>query len=179
MSTCEWSGVPQRYRNAELMAKTTPQKKLISRLVGGKGLLVCGDIGTGKTHLACAYINELCKIDVHAKYITEYAFADLFTTRHSKETWTAMTSNREIDHCKSYRVLVVDEVGKRELTKNQQIELDELISERYNNELRTIFITNMHPKEFKERIGDRAYDRLKEMDTVTVVVSGESLRGTL
>ncbi len=170
--------VRKRYLDATLESKNDNQKKLLLALVKtNDDLIITGTVGTGKTHIVSAYINALVKNNIFAKYITEYDFADLFTTRHSKDSSVSKESNLEIYHCKNYRVLVIDEVGKRELTKNQNIELDELISARYDNEFRTIIVSNLTPKEIKDRIKDRAYDRLKGNNAQVIVLDGESMRG--
>ena len=170
--------VKKRYAGATLVHKTDIQEKLVKALAQTKNdLIVVGNVGTGKTHLVSAYINALVAKGVFAKYITEYDFADLFTVRHSKDASVSRDANLEIYHCKNYQVLVIDEVGKRELTKNQNIELDELISARYDNMLRTIIVSNLTPLEIKERIKDRAYDRLKGNNAQVIVLDGESMRG--
>lgn len=172
-----WHNIPRRYQHAKLEAMNNTQSEMIKFLRGGKDLIVVGGVGTGKTHLACAYLLKLCKNNIYARYTTEYSFADLFTLRHSRDAQTARDANLAIDHSKNYKLLVVDEVGKRELTKNQKIEIDELISERYNNQLRTIFISNLSKDDFMSRIGDRAVDRLRENGAKVVSMSGGSLRG--
>ncbi len=169
--------VRKRYLGATLSPKGENQEKLINALMNtDNDLIIVGTVGTGKTHTISAFINEIVKNGVYAKYITEYDFADLFTTRHSRDSDVARESNLEIHHCKNYKVVVIDEVGKRELTPNQNIELDELISARYDNMLRTIIVSNLTPAEIKARIKDRAYDRLKGNNAPVIVVEGDSLR---
>lgn len=173
--------VKPRYREAKLLAAEgqPKQRQLISALIDTKDdLIIIGDIGTGKTHLVSAYINLAVAQGIYAKYITEYDFTDLFTMRHSKDAQAAKDANNSIFHCKHYRVLVIDEVGKRELTKNQNVELDELISARYDNMLRTIIVANLTAEEVKKRVKDRAYDRLKGNNAQVIVLDGKSLRGT-
>lgn len=169
--------VRKRYLGATLTPKSEKQVKLIDALMNtDNDLIIVGTVGTGKTHTISAYINELVKNGVYAKYITEYDFADLFTLRHSKDGDIAKEADLEIHHCKNYKVVVIDEVGKRELTDKQNIELDELISARYDNMLRTIIVSNLTPAEIKARIKDRAYDRLKGNSAQVVVLDGDSMR---
>lgn len=169
--------VRKRYLGATLEPKTIKQEKLIEALTKTTSdLIIVGTVGTGKTHIISAFINTLVANGTYAKYITEYDFADLFTIRHSKDADVSRDANLEIHHCKNYKTLVVDEVGKRELTQNQNIELDELISARYDNMLRTIIVSNLTPAEIKARIKDRAYDRLRGNNAQVIVLDGESMR---
>jgi DNA replication protein DnaC len=59
------------------------------------------------------------------------------------------------------------------------IQLEELISYRYNELLPTIFITNMNESEFKSFVGDRVASRLRENKVIRVMMDGEDLRGSL
>jgi len=169
--------IPKRYDNASLSELKPTQKHIIGNLNKTGDLIIQGAIGTGKTYIGCAYANFLIQKEVSARYITEYEFTGLFTHRHSSDTGTAREAEIKINNCKSCHTLIIDEVGKRKLTDNQQVELDELISDRYNNMKRTIFITNLTGEEFKLRIGDRAYDRLRDNEAELITITGKSLRG--
>ena len=169
----------ERYKGAKLIPLNSRQATAVKAMTEKKNdLILIGNVGTGKTHLVSAYIRGLVEQGVYAKYITEYDFADLFTLKASNDPDTQREALNQIHHCKNYRVLVIDEVGKRELTKKQNVELDELISARYDNMLRTIIVSNLTTEEIKERIQERAYDRLKGNGAQVIVLDGESLRGS-
>jgi len=177
---CIAHNLKKRYLSATLEYKNEKQKALVEALAKEEcDLIVVGTVGTGKTHLVSAYIRELVDKNIYAKYITEYEFADLFSLKASSDADTQKEALNSIYHCKNYRVLVIDDVGKRELTKKQNIELDELISARYDNMLRTIIVSNLTPAEIKDRIKDRAYDRLKGNNAKVIVFDGKSMRGDL
>jgi len=170
--------VPKRYATASFNPKTTSQVNLLNNLrAKSNDLIVVGGVGVGKTHIVCGYINYLVQKEIYAKYITEYSFIDLFTLRHSSDTDTAREAEKVIYHTKHYHTLIIDEIGKRELSKKQNIELDELISARYDNMLRTILVSNLTIEEIKDRVKDRAFDRLRGNKAELIVLDGNSLRG--
>ena len=174
----KWANIPLRYQNAEFKAKTKEQETLINALranINGKPLseindmLIYGSVGTGKTHLCISMLLKLAAANVYCRYTTEHNLLDLYFQKRYEE----------FDGFKKVNILVIDELGKRPLQDWQMIQLEELISYRYNNLLPTIFITNMEIKEFKEFVGDRVADRMRENKVVRVLMNGKSLRGNL
>lgn len=170
------SNIPKRYELAEFTPKTKEQEKLVAALkenFSGKDLadvrdmLIVGGVGTGKTHISIGALNALIKSEVYCRYVTEH---ELLETYFRKEY-------TKFDGFKEVTILVIDEVGKRELVDWQMIQLEELISYRYNAMLPTIFITNRTVKEFKEFVGDRVSDRLRDNKIIRVTLDGESMRG--
>jgi len=71
----------------------------------------------------------------------------------------------------------LDELGKRELAEWQRVQLEELLSYRFNEMLPTIYISNLTENRFKEFIGERLTDRLKESNIARFSMVGDSLRG--
>jgi len=55
---------------------------------------------------------------------------------------------------KNSQILILDELGKRELAEWQRIQLEELLSYRFNEMLATIYISNLTENRFKEFICD-------------------------
>lgn len=171
------SNVPKRYLNARLEAKTEEQQKLIHKLILNysnkkleniSDMLINGSIGTGKTHIALAFINKLLEANTYCKYSTEYDLLNLFF----------MKKYDKFNQFKQTDVLIIDELGKRDLLDWQTIQIEELLSYRYNEQLPTILITNRNKKEFKSFVGDRVVDRLKDNNAITITLTGESLRGS-
>lgn len=171
------SNIPRRYLNAQLKAKTEEQKKLINKMMINyankklediSDMLINGTIGTGKTHIALAFINKLLEANTYCKYATEYDLLNLFF----------MKKYDKFNQFKQTDVLIIDELGKRDLLDWQTIQIEELLSYRYNEQLPTILITNRNKKEFKAFVGDRVVDRLKDNNAITVTLTGASLRGS-
>lgn len=174
----KWANIPTRYIDSEFKAANELQEVLVSKLKSNfqgrklndvNDMLIYGSVGTGKTHLVIAMLLKLIKANIYCRYATEHHLLDLYFQK--KYT--------EFDGFKKVNILVIDELGKRELQDWQKIQLEELISYRYNEMLPTIFITNMATDEFKAFVGDRVSDRLRENKVVRVLMEGDSLRGKI
>lgn len=181
------SNIPKRYREAKLEAINEKQENLVSILrenLSGKNpkdirdILIIGTVGTGKTHIVMGALNSLINQGVWCKYATEYDLLDMY---FRKTKANPIDKNSEpyskFDGFRQAKILVIDEIGKRELIDWQKIQIEELISYRYNEMLPTIFITNLNTKEFKKFVGDRVSDRLRDNNIIRVLLDGESLRG--
>lgn len=172
----QYANIPVRYKDAEFIAKTEEQEKLILSFksnVNGKkiseirDMLIFGSVGTGKTHICIAALNKMINRNMYCRYATEYHLMELYFQKKYDE----FNAFKRVD------ILVIDELGKRELADWQIIQLEELISYRYNEMLPTIFITNMNENEFKTFVGDRVASRLRENKVIRVMMNGEDLRG--
>jgi len=73
--------------------------------------------------------------------------------------------------------LILDEIGKRVLAEWQRVQLEELLSHRYNEMLPTVYITNLEQNGFRDFLGSRLTDRLRENGLKRFAFDGESLRG--
>ncbi len=171
------SQIPRRYRDAIFKPLTTTQKQIAQYYIENffkkpleeaTDVLLFGAIGTGKTYLSCAFALELIrKRVIGVRYITEYELLNLYFQKEYIEFKSFKMSS----------VLIVDEIGKRELAEWQRVQLEELLSYRFNEMLPTIYITNLTEKRFKEFLGDRLADRLREANIARFAFVGESLRG--
>ena len=170
------SNIPTRYLDSKITAITAEQETLIKTFRANfnskkfkdmKDILIHGSVGTGKTYLTTALLNKMINVNVYCRYVTEHHLLDLYNQKKYDE----------FEAFKKVNILVIDEIGKRQLVDWQMIHLEELISYRYNEMLPTIFITNLDLVEFKEFVGDRVSSRLRENKVIRVVMEGEDLRG--
>lgn len=137
----------------------------------GDGLVLLGNVGTGKTHLAASCMLYLYQKGVRSKYTTLY---DAIQTIRSE--WSGKRKEDSIlDILKGVPVLVIDEVGVQLSTPNEQAILFDLLDSRYANCLSTIIISNLPREQLKKIVGDRVFDRM--IETMTFVgFSGDSHR---
>ena len=149
------SNIPKRYKKAEFKSKGEIQKTVSDYLTKNflendfevtSDILLFGSLGTGKTYLSCGFaINLIQKKNIDIKYITEYQLLSLYFQKE----YISFTNFRDAD------ILILDEIGKRVLIDWQMIQLEELLSHRFNEMLPTIYISNLTEKQFKTFLGDR------------------------
>lgn len=133
-----------------------------------KSLVLIGNAGTGKTHLACAIIRE-----VGGKYRTA---SDIVEEMRRAKSFTA--NDTEVDIIKYYGhvpLLVIDEIGRGIAATDEKYMLYQIINARYNTRKPTILISNHKKADFLQYIGVAAADRLVESAEIWEL-NGESYR---
>jgi DNA replication protein DnaC len=145
-----------------------------TNLSKGRGLVLSGMPGTGKSHLAIAALQEIMPEHV-----------GLYTTcmnviRAIRQTWRKDAELSETEILNIYSrapLLVLDEIGVQYGTDGEQTILFDVLDRRYRDMMPTIILTNQDKKGFKDFIGDRSFDRLVETSR-WVTFDWESYRAT-
>jgi len=127
-------------------------------------LLMYGNSGTGKTHIAVGLLRELCLIK---KPGTDFYFSVAYHTskdlcaRYRRTTLfnAEETYNHFITDVASVDILVIDEVGKG-ADKNENVIIFDILDKRYQKKLPVILISNMKYQELSELIGEYGLSRL-------------------
>lgn len=158
---------------------------------GGKGLVLHGPPGRGKTHLLCAILREL--IFRHGVACRFVEFTHLISSIKEgidlkQPEATTLTPLVRVP------VLAVDELGKGRKTDFEQSILDELISRRYNAGGTLLATTNFEIRRkdgesaragskenlavpgneiLPERLGERVYSRLLETVLMAPVIGSD------
>ena len=175
--------IPKRYAHCTLESfrESSPVLRLAKKRVqefvdlwpntpDGKGLLLMGGCGAGKTHLAVAALNEVVNSGKPGRVVFTN-FQDLIQEIHASFDSDQAPGKAEILRpLLEADLLVLDELGSQKPTQFVQDILYYVINTRYNEELTTIFTTNYldHQPEAKQerledRIGVRLRSRLAEM----------------
>lgn len=123
----------------------------------GYSILMFGNPGTGKSHLACSIIRSLLP-GITALYAR---VPDVIS--YIRSQWR--TDSQESEHSAKRRfidldLLVLDEIGVQAGSSNEQTLLFEVIDARLSENKPTIFITNLMPKALADVLGDRVMDRI-------------------
>ncbi len=132
-----------------------------SRFEAGGGIVMCGNCGTGKTHLAAAITNEV--ISKHQKSVLFISVMQAI--RRVKETYSQKSDETEGQAIAAFSLpdlLIIDEVGVQFGSNTEKMILFEIINNRYQEMLPTILISNLNLKELSNYVGERIVDRMRE-----------------
>ena len=136
----------------------------------GKGLLLYGGVGTGKTYIACMVANAL--ID-EGYQILVTNFSRILNTLQS-------TTNKQeyLDSLNKFKLIVIDDLGVERDTGYAKEQVFSIIDSRYREELHMIITTNLSMKKLATETDlayKRVYDRIIER-CYPIEVKGESRR---
>ena len=137
----------------------------------GKGLLLYGTVGTGKTYFAACIANALID-EGYSVYMTN--FTRILNILQDKNT----DKQKYIDGLNRYTLLIVDDLGAERSTEYAQEQVFGIIDARYRSMLPMIITSNLTAEEIKkpQEVGySRIYDRILER-CFPVAVTGESRR---
>jgi len=156
------SGVPEEKRSKcfENFVPTIPPADFnaITNFAQGKAsfklLLIFGDTGNGKTHLAYSAVVEACKRGVAAKYIEATKMFLAVRAMYDNERRVEDPAER----FKACPFLVIDDVGGEKETDWTRAMLEEIIDHRYSHELCTMVTTNKSPTNLPEPVQSRFKD---------------------
>ncbi|PKN23201.1 MAG: DNA replication protein DnaC [Deltaproteobacteria bacterium HGW-Deltaproteobacteria-3] len=141
----------------------------------GVCMVLRGNIGTGKNHLACAI----------ARQVSAQGYSSLLLTvaeiiQRIRATWDRQSQETEaevIERFAEVNLLILDEVGRQYGSEAEKITQFQVIDARYRAMRPTIIISNLLPAEISTYLGGAAYDRLRENDGILVNFDWESHRG--
>lgn len=162
--------VPSRYRGQKFVPATQAHKSV--RVVAASfrdfivaeprwaALILMGDVGTGKTQLACefaeSYINRLAR---SVRYVTAKGMIAEIQASYGRE---GKSEEGEIERFVQYDLLILDEIDAIPSKDNAALLLTEIINRRYGNNKPMIVITNQPLDGLAKFVGDRVLDRLHE-----------------
>lgn len=125
-------------------------------------LVVNGNVGTGKTHLACGIVNEYCK-----------RLPGLYT--RAIDMSEAIMRERSSEFYKSRGLLVIDEINRTFDTAAEQQRIFDVLDYRYNAHVPTVLVGNFKGGDLRQRLGEALADRLME-NLAVLTIKGKSHR---
>lgn len=133
----------------------------------GRCLLLLGNVGTGKTHLATAIANHI----MHTSTATAVYRTVGGILQHIKGSYDRESGYSEGDAFAAYTkpsLLIIDEVGATKPTEFELASLFNIINGRYEEQLPTVVISNLPAGELSGALGERCVDRLREGGGIAV-----------
>ena len=185
--------IPKRYESCQFdtfepkhssqrVAKKLAQDFTLNFPAIDRGLLLIGNVGIGKTHLAVSILKGLSERGFNCLF---YEFGSLLKEIQNSYNPNTFTSELSVlAPVLRADVLVLDELGSSKPTDWVQDTLAHIINTRYNDRKFTIFTTNypddrvdQRRENLEDRIGTRTRSRLFEM-CKTVNIDGPDHRRT-
>lgn len=173
--------IPARYRAAitdhpqvvawvkTLVEVAVAAKLTVPSVTTGPSLLISGAVGRGKTFQAWGAIRALSVTGLRVPWKATTA-SNLYAACRTGDGREAAFQS----YAKA-RLLLLDDLGAAKSTEFTEETNYRLVNHRYENELPTLFTSNVPPKELGEALGTRVASRLVEM-TTRVVLTGEDRR---
>ncbi|NLM25495.1 MAG: ATP-binding protein [Firmicutes bacterium] len=134
-----------------------------SKITDGRGLVLCGKSGRGKTHLACAIINDL-------KDKNTVAFAHIPTLLEN-----IRQGRGDLERLLTVDLLVMDDLGSERESDWALEKLLIIVDGRLNAYKPTVFTTNFNLEELEVRVGSRLASRIL-YNSLDLVVQGPDWR---
>lgn len=202
------AGIPRRYEHCSLdsyessfpgadrslSAALLMARKFVDRYpadTDGRGLLLTGSIGVGKTHLAVGILQALIlEKGVHGLFCD---YRELL--KEIQNSYNPQVATTELEILKPVfdaEVLVIDELGAAKPTDWVWDTVAHILNTRYNDKRTTLITTNyadqapggvaganraMREETLGDRIGERMRSRLAEMCVIMEMTGGDFRRG--
>jgi len=153
--------------SAKRYVQTWPRRK-----ANNNGLLLWGDVGTGKTYYAACIANALIEEGVSVMMTNFAKILNLLSGMYSDDRSTF------VSELMRYSLLILDDFGIERNTDYAMEQVFYVVDERYKTRLPLIVTTNMNLADLKDpqdQAHQRVYDRVLAMCT-PVFFHGESHR---
>lgn len=168
------AGIPERFKDRtfdSFTAETEKQERALSTAslyaerfsaIRERGccLLMLGNVGTGKTHLATAILRSVIDSGYTGLYIR---VTDVLRLMRSAFNRSDVTEQEILDTITGVDLLVLDEVGVAIGDgEKRQAMLYDVLDTRYADKKPSVLLANMTASDMESYLGRRLYDRLME-----------------
>ncbi|MFJ2713018.1 ATP-binding protein [Pseudomonas sp. NPDC087346] len=143
----------------------------------GRSLILSGNVGTGKTHLASGIVQQVIR-KFGALALIVSAAEIIRIAKGAMVRGAEYTERDVINELAGLDLLVIDEVGAQKGSEYELGLLHEVIDRRYQLVRPTVVVSNLPASTLGQFIGDRALDRLRQNGGQAVGFSWSSKRAT-
>lgn len=154
-------------------------RSFVSDYLKGKkpqGLYICGQVGSGKTHLACSIANELIKNSVEVLFVVvpDYLEEIKFSWEHSN----GFNEKEILDHARETTILIMDDLGAHSYSDWTKSKIYSILNHRINNNLPTVITSNLEFDEIEKYLDPRISSRITELcrPVVLLIDKNEDIR---
>ena len=136
-------------------------------------LIMFGNYGAGKTHLAAATANELLNNHYRVLFAVVPDLLD-----HLRATFgpsSEVEYDERFESIRDVQVLILDDLGTENTTPWAREKLFQIINHRYNYALSTVVTSNRKPEDIDPRIFSRMSDRAL-CEEITLIEAGDYRR---
>jgi len=175
--------LPSRFINADIKDFGFKDEKLIKyfsdnifkkALNAGRGIVLCGSYGKGKTHFAYAFAKEFIK--AYSNYEkTESKFPLVLDFQEIQDSLHGEDKKKFVDNCIKAKLLIIDDFMSIDLTTWEMGQLTQIFNKRYNFMNPVVLTTNLNPEELKKKCGLRMWERIEAVNYIKEVI-GKSQR---
>ncbi len=126
-----------------------------------QGLYIFGQVGSGKTHLACSIANQLIKSGIEVLFIVVPDYID-----DIKFSWDESTSYREkeiLDQGREATILIMDDLGAHSYSDWTKSKIYSILNHRINTGLPTIITSNLNFQDIEKYLDTRISSRIIEL----------------
>lgn len=127
-----------------------------------RGLLLMGEVGCGKTHLAAATANRVLDKGGEAQFLVVPEFLDQLRFSYRREN-EGLDEAEIISRAYNVPLLILDDLGAHNYSEWVCNKLFTIINHRYNRNLPCVITTNLDLPELDGKIGNRSTSRIVEL----------------
>ena len=139
-------------------------------------LAILGEVGNGKTHLAIALLKDKIIQTMKPDAGHYYTLTDLHRKFRDSQSNPNKSEVKFYNELSQTNCLVIDEIQIRSNSDSEQRMVQELLDKRYSANKQTVFVGNISLDEFKEFLGERLVDRIREQQIQVLMFTGKSYR---
>jgi DNA replication protein DnaC len=140
------------------------------------GLYIFGQVGSGKTHLACSIANDLIRGGTEVLFVVVPDYLD--EIKHSWDEGSESSEKEILDRAREVAVLVMDDLGAHSYSEWTKSRIYAILNHRINNSLPTIITSNLEYLEIGNYLDYRISSRITELcrPVILLVDSNEDIR---
>jgi DNA replication protein DnaC len=128
------------------------------------GLLLTGQVGSGKTFLACCIANAVLHRGKAVLFAVVPDLLDLIRSTYDPGRSNVEISEFDIlDQAKQVPLLILDDLGAHNYTEWTRNKIYSIVNYRLNHRLPVIVTSNISPEDLEGYLGERTTSRLLEM----------------